>query len=132
MNFVGQYQAKEIGFCDGLIKYFDNSDLTGPGVIYNREGATSIDVSVKDNASLTVDLNDNEKALRDYLLILNACTEAYKKEFIYCDGYSAWGIAEPAAILKYQPFSNGFIYHTERFTSIYPAVNRHLVFMCTG
>jgi prolyl 4-hydroxylase len=129
MNFIGQYQAKETSFCDSLIKYFDDSALTGQGTILNKDGATLIDTSVKENLSLTLYLNIEEKMIKDYLLMLKACTEAYKKEFSYCDKYSAWGISEPAAILKYKPFSNGFVYHTERFSSKFPAVNRHLVFM---
>lgn len=129
MNFIGQYQAKETGFCDELVRYFDNSDLTGPGTILNKDGVTLIDASVKENLSLTIDLNDQGKMIKDYLLILKACIEVYKKEYIYCDKYSAWGITESAAILKYKPFSKGFIYHTERFSSKFPATNRHLVFM---
>lgn len=129
MNFIGQYQAKETSFCDGLIKYFNNSNSTGPGTILNKDGAVLIDALVKDNMSLTLDLANNEKQINDYLLILKACADEYKKEFVYCDKYAPWGICEPAAILKYNAFSNGFIYHTERFSSKLPSVNRHLVFM---
>lgn len=130
MNFIGHYQAKETGFCDALIKYFDESSLIGRGTILNREGTTLVDVSVKDALSLTIDLNNNkEKAIENYLRILMACTEAYKKEYSYCDGYSAWGLVEPGVLQRYNPFSNGFIYHTERFSAKPPSSNRHLVFM---
>jgi len=130
MNFIGLYQAKETDFCNALIEYFDDSALTGPGTILKKDGATLVDTSVKDALTLTVDLNYNKnQTVEHYLRILSAATETYKKEYKYCDGYSAWGIVEQAVIQRYNPFSSGFIYHTERFSSKPPSSNRHLVFM---
>lgn len=130
MNFIGRYLAKDTDFCDLLIKHFDESNLIARGTILNKEGVTLVDSSVKDTMALTVDFNDNkDEVVGYYNRILKACIEAYKNEYGYCDGYSAWGLVEPGVIQLYNPFSTGFIYHTERFSAKSPASNRHLVFM---
>lgn len=130
MNFIGRFQAKETNFCDSLIKYFNESSLIGRGTILNKAGETLVDSAVKDTTALTIDFNtDKDDAIEYYLRILAASIEAYKKEYSYCDGYSAWGIVEQGVIQLYNPFSKGFIYHTERFSAKPPSSNRHLVFM---
>lgn len=129
MNFIGKYQARDTNFCDALISFYEESSFSGPATILSIAGETVIDTSVKDADTLTIDLFDDQKVIKDYLKILISCTEAYKNEYIYCDKYAKWGISEKAVIQKYSENSKGFIYHTERFTSKLPAVNRHLVFM---
>ena len=127
-NFIAGWYLDD-PIIDELINYHKETPDKSPGVIGGYNDATPfIDLKIKN--SMDVCLFHNVKLYEKYVLFLQQFTEEYKKKYSYCDFYDPWNPAtEPPNIQYYPPGGGFFQWHCERGSSIYPANNRHLVYM---
>ncbi len=124
-SFIFAGFLENLGICDRLIDFFENSDSKYPGEIV-KDGKGSILKDVKDSLDLT--LKPDQTIAQEYAFELQKVVEAYKEKYVYCNKTSPWGI-EAVNIQKYNPGGAYFDWHSERVSGLAPDGIRHLVFM---
>jgi hypothetical protein len=146
MNFIGEYFIDE-QVCSEVIDYFHSVDAPYKKVAksYFRNTTTNEWESIENNnikkcTEIGVNVAGSElfakhfavevnEVLERYLGELQKCADEYVKEFKYCNTGSPWTIVEPFNIQHYKPGEGYYAWHTERNSSTFPSVARHLVFM---
>ena len=127
MNFIKQFECKELNICDEMISFFNRNQE------FHRIGTTNkgVDILIKDSTDLTIKLNEIEKnnELVKYVNFLHQCTKEYINEFSYCNHYAPWGIVEDINIQHYAPNQGYFQWHTERSSANSKNSARHLAFI---
>lgn len=127
-NFMGGWYSDD-PIIDKLLEFHKESPDKSPGVVggyLNNE--PFIDRDIKD--SIDVSLSRNPILYEEYVLFLQQFAVKYIEKYPYCNFYDPWNPStEPPNIQYYPPGGGFFRWHCERGSSIYPANNRHLVYM---
>lgn len=115
--------------CDDLIKWFEkNTQYQTEGKVYVKGGDR---MGSKDKKSTDISINpDNQDPLiQNYLHELGKAVEMYKKDFQFCDDkHEPWSIVEGFNIQRYRPKEGFYTWHYERGQDPI-SIKRHLVFM---
>jgi len=125
-SFIGAWHLSDVQVCDELIRFFKQSDKQQPGII----GEGIVDKNTKDSIDVIVPFDEFElPVMRRYLSMLMAVVRAYVNKYSRAGETGNWFITEAINIQYYQPGRGYTAWHTERTSSRFPSVNRHLVFM---
>lgn len=128
-SFIGSYLLDDLTLCDRFIEYFKNSkDKQLPGTT-SKFGNTLVDKEVKDSIDVGIYFDENLTIWQEYLKENQKICNEYIKEFVFADGYAAWGITGFTNIQYYPPNGGYKKWHTERTSTNFPETTRHLVFM---
>jgi len=125
-SFIGGWFIEDETFCDRMIDFFEQSNLTKTGVVFSSKGVEEVRTDIKDSIDLVI--GPEMEITREYVIELEKVVTAYKEKFYYAGDTGPWKI-EAINVQKYNPNGAYHRWHTERSSGGYPGVARHLVFM---
>jgi hypothetical protein len=121
-NFIGGWYMDDLSVCDKLIEVFKNS----PDKILGRIGA-GVDQNIK--KSTDCPLSPNDFLNTGYNIALRGAMDAYINKYPKANEYAPFDIIEAINLQHYAPSEGYYGWHTERASTQYPSVTRHLVFL---
>lgn len=127
MNFIGQYNLKNLNICDELIDFFEKSENKTEGKTYNGKNV-DVDQSVKKSTDIQF-YDCSNKSCENYLIGLQECLNSYIKDYHFCNHYNGCSIQEAINIQRYLPNEGFFAWHCERASAGAPYSTRHLAFI---
>jgi len=130
VNFIGEWNIDNNILCEKIVKFFHTSEYSK---LNKRPGHTFNGISAQQkkstDLSVSVENLNNIEVLNNYIKELQKICYNYIQKYKWCNQYYPWTILEDVNIQYYLPSEAYYSWHTERFSSVFPHNNRHLVFM---
>ena len=126
-NFISGWYTDEFQLCDDLMKFARENEKRLPGRVNLPDGTQGVDLDIKN--SIDSKLEDSPDLMKRYFGVLQRCLIEYSKQYEHGIVQVSLGVLEGANIQLY-PQGGGFKpFHWERSHSVYPQLNRYLVYM---
>jgi prolyl 4-hydroxylase len=131
-NFILEKYMDDVNLCDDLINYYMIRDDKAPGKTYLKNSNEPV-ISLSDKKSTDIVINqkhvEDSDVLKRYIDELQKAVNLYIETYPYANNYGPWSLIEEFNIQHYKPNEGFCVWHSERISSMNPAVTRHLVFM---
>jgi len=126
-SFIFQTYIDDLNLCDDIIQVHNNSPLKNKGTVGNTSDVRIVNKELKDSTDLS--LNIYPELHFRYLNELKKCLDNYVEKYVTCNWHSPFNIIEEINIQHYAPGGGYKYWHTERYGTLKPNSDRHLVFM---
>ena len=126
--FMSAWFLEDTSLCDDLIEYWRHSPKQ-TGTIGTTERSGVEDKSIKESLDVPFLPNQQTEVWHRYRTELKKITDRYVDEYPACNRFDSWNIIDYTNIQYYPPGGGFKVWHTERGSTQFPAVSRHLVFM---